>query len=103
MKIRDWSSKRHLVVAVCSGHLIRGRSVDEAFLPQLQEVLHLQALIQVVEIPHQDICWDSSTAGIQGQAGCCSGRPGLVVGDPARGRGVETIRSLWSFSTQAIL
>ena len=28
--------------------------------------------------------------GIQGQAGCDSGQPGLVIGDPAHGRGVET-------------
>ena len=28
--------------------------------------------------------------GIQGQAGCGSGQPGPVVGDPAHGRGVET-------------
>jgi len=28
--------------------------------------------------------------GIQGQAGCGSGQPGLVVGDPAHSRGVET-------------
>jgi len=28
--------------------------------------------------------------GIQGQAGCGSGQPGVVVGDPARSRGVET-------------
>ena len=41
--------------------------------------------------------------GIQGQAGCGSGQPGLVVGDPAHSRGVETRSSLWSFSTQAIL
>ena len=27
---------------------------------------------------------------IQGQAGCGSGQPGLVVGDPAHSRGVET-------------
>jgi len=40
--------------------------------------------------------------GIQGQAGCGSGQPGLVVGDPAHSRRVES-RSLWSFSTQAIL
>jgi len=37
--------------------------------------------------------------GIQGQAGCGSGQPGLVVGDPAHSRGVETRWSLWSFST----
>ena len=28
--------------------------------------------------------------GIQGQAGCGSGQPGLIVGDPAHSRGVET-------------
>jgi len=27
--------------------------------------------------------------GIPGQAGCGSGQPGLVVGNPAHGRGVE--------------
>ena len=28
--------------------------------------------------------------GIQGQAGCGSGQPGLVVGDPAHSKGAET-------------
>ena len=28
--------------------------------------------------------------GIQSQAGCGSGQPGLVVGDPAHSRGIET-------------
>jgi len=28
--------------------------------------------------------------GIQGQAGCGSGQPGLLVGDPAHSRGIET-------------
>ena len=27
--------------------------------------------------------------GIQGQAGCDSGQPGLLVGDPAHSRGLE--------------
>ena len=27
--------------------------------------------------------------GIQGQAGCGSGQPGLLVGDPAQSRGLE--------------
>jgi len=40
---------------------------------------------------------------VQGQAGCGSGQPGLVVGNPVHGRGFETRWSLWSFSTQAIL
>jgi len=29
------------------------------------------------------------SGGIQGQAGCGSGQPGLVVGNPAHSRGVE--------------
>ena len=37
------------------------------------------------------------------QAGCGSGQPGLVVGDPTHSGGVETRWSLWSFSTQAML
>jgi len=41
--------------------------------------------------------------GIRGQAGCGSGQPGLVVGDPAHSRGVETRWSLVCFSTQPIL
>jgi len=41
--------------------------------------------------------------GIEGQAGCGSGQPGLVVGDPAHVRDVEARWSLGSFSTQAIL
>ena len=41
--------------------------------------------------------------GIQGQAECGSGQPGLVVGNPARGRGVATTWSLRYLSTQTIL
>jgi len=48
-------------------------------------------------------CGRPIPGGIQGQAGCGSGQPGLVVGDPAHSRGVETRQSLLSFSTQAIL
>jgi len=32
----------------------------------------------------------SFPGGIQGQAGCGSGQPGLVAGDPVHSRGVET-------------
>ena len=35
-------------------------------------------------------CGCSIPGGIQGQAGCGSGQPGLTVGDPAHSRGVET-------------
>ena len=41
--------------------------------------------------------------GIQCQAECGSGQPGLVVGGLVHGRGVETRYSLRSLSTQAIL
>jgi len=34
--------------------------------------------------------WMPHPGGIQGQAGCGSGQPCLVVGDPAHSRGVET-------------
>jgi len=49
------------------------------------------------------MCRKTRNGGIQGQAGCGSGQPGLVVGYPAHRRGVETKWSLWFFSTQAIL
>ena len=53
------------------------------------EVLHTEggdALKQVA----QGGCGCPIPGGIQGQAGCGSGQPGLVVGDPAQSRGVET-------------
>jgi len=34
-------------------------------------------------------CGCPISGGIQGRAGCGSGQPGLVVGDPARSRGLE--------------
>ena len=39
-------------------------------------------------------CGCPISGGIQGQAGCGSGQPGLVVGDAAHSRGVETRSSL---------
>jgi len=48
-------------------------------------------------------CGCPNPSGIQGQTGCGSGQPGLVVGNPAHSRVIETRWSLWSFSTQAIL
>ena len=47
--------------------------------------LGLYALEQVA----QPGCGCPIPADIQGQAGCGSGQPGLVVGDPARGRGLK--------------
>ena len=36
--------------------------------------------------------------GIQGQAGCGSGQPGLVVGDPAHSRGLELMSTVVLFN-----
>ena len=54
-------------------------------------------------LPKEVVDAPSLDTRVQGQAGCGSGQPGLVVGDPAHSRGVETRWSLWSFSTQTIL
>ena len=35
--------------------------VDEEFVLQLQKAPHLQALIQIGDFSHPDICWKSST------------------------------------------
>ena len=56
----------------------------------------------VTRLPKEVVDALSLEAFIQGQAGCGSGQPGLVVGDPAHSRGVETRWSLRSFPTQAI-
>ena len=42
----------------------------------------------------QGSCGWPIPGGTEGQAGCGSGQPGLVVGDPAHNRGVETWWSL---------
>ena len=46
----------------------------------------VDALEQVV----QGGCGCPIPGGIQGQAGCGSGQPGLLVGNPAHSRGVGT-------------
>ena len=38
---------------------------------------------------HVNLNHASIPGGIQGQAGCGSGQPGLLVGDPAHSRGLE--------------
>jgi len=40
-------------------------------------------------LPKEVVDAPSLPGGIQGQAGCGSGQPGLVVGDPAHSRGLE--------------
>ena len=46
--------------------------------------------IYTLEQVAQGGCGCPIPGGIQGQAGRGSGQPGLVVGDPAHSRGVET-------------
>jgi len=43
----------------------------------------------VLEQVAQGGCGCPIPGGIQGQAGCGSGQPGLLVGDPAHSRGLE--------------
>ena len=63
IKIKDWSSKGHLVVEVCYRPSGQGEPVDGAFLLQLQEVLCSQALVLMGDFNRLDIYWDSSMAG----------------------------------------
>ena len=49
-----------------------------------------QRVVTHLEQVAQGGCGCPIPGGIQGQAGCGSGQPGLVVGDPAHSRGVET-------------
>ena len=63
VKFKDQSSKGNLVAGVCYRPPDQEEAVDEAFLPQLQEVLCLQALVLTGDFNHADICWDSGMAG----------------------------------------
>jgi len=49
-----------------------------------------EAIRYALEQVAQGGCGCPIPAGIQGQAGCGSGQPGLLVGNPAHSRGVET-------------
>ena len=62
-KIKDQANQGHLVVEVCYRPPDKEEAVDKAFLFQLQEVLHLQALVLMQDFIHPDICWDSGMAG----------------------------------------
>ena len=48
-----------------------------------------QGRVETLEQVARGGCGCPIPGGIQGQAGCGSGQPGLVVGDPARSRGLE--------------
>ena len=53
------------------------------------ECLRLEGTHRDRRVQLQGGCGCPIPAGIQGQAGCGSGQPGLVVGDPAHSRGLE--------------
>jgi len=43
----------------------QGEPVDKAFLLQLQEALHSQALILMGDFSNSDICWENSNGWLQ--------------------------------------
>jgi len=68
----------------------------------VEEVLHSErgdALEQVV----QGGCGCPIPGGIQGQTGCDSGQPGLVVRDPHCDRGIEIFEVLFNPGHSVIL
>ena len=93
-----WSQNRLLIL--CS-NLKKCSIIIFSLFPYLFIYLFIpfccQNPFQVISNPSIDFCrlWNKSPR--------VPGQRGLVVGDPAHGRGVETRWSLWSFSTQAIL
>jgi len=63
VKIKDWSSKGHLVAGICYRPPDQEEAVGEAFLHQLQKVSRSQALVLMGDVNHPDICWDSGMVG----------------------------------------
>ena len=55
----------------------------------MEEVFHSEGGDTLGQVAQGGCGWPIP-GGIQGQAGCGSGQPGLVVGNPAHSRGVET-------------
>ena len=63
VKIKDQSSKGHLVARVCYKPPDQEEAVDEAFLLHLQEVSRSWALVLMGNFNHPDICWNSGMGG----------------------------------------
>jgi len=53
------------------------------------EIILQNSLNYILEQVAQGGCGCPTHGGIQGQAGCGAGQPGLVVGDPAHSRGLK--------------
>ncbi|TRZ08196.1 hypothetical protein HGM15179_018912 [Zosterops borbonicus] len=62
VRTRDQGNKGNLVVGVYYRPPDQGEPIDKAFLLQLQETLHLQALILLGDFNYPNICWESSMA-----------------------------------------
>jgi len=74
--------------------LVRSQSLENVVLEHRDRVYLCRAweALQYFYTPEQVAqggCGCPIPAGIPGQAGCGSGQPGLVVGDPAHSRGLE--------------
>ena len=96
----SWSSEKQ------AGCMQVGKSLWVVWKAGARWTLLDFALLQCMVQQLRSLFWreDATHSGIgHCRDSCGSGQPGLVVGDPARSRGVETGWSLWSFSTQAIL
>ena len=57
IKIKEQTNKGHLVVGVCYRPPDQGEPADKAFLLQLQEASHSQALIPMGDLNHPNVCW----------------------------------------------
>ena len=66
-----------------------GRTRGDGFKLRQEEVFHTEGG-DTLEQAAQGGCGCPIPGGIQGQAGCGSGQPGLVAGNPAHSRGIET-------------
>ena len=60
----------------------------EIWVRYCEEVFHSEGGVTLEQVAQRN-CGCSILEGIQGQAGCGSGQPGLVVGDPALSRGLK--------------
>jgi len=61
----------------------------QAELPISTAAHNLHPVLEMAKEVAQGGCGCPIPGGIQGQAGCGSGQPGLLVGDPAHSRGLE--------------
>jgi len=82
--------------AGCASHLVLQQNASPARSPGLLTTGSSVAGVVLVCLSFHGAvtsvmggCGCPIPAGIQGQAGCGSGQPGLLVGDPAHSRGLE--------------